>query len=120
PDWGQRLETLHARVRRSGVVTSALLIDVIAEVCARFAAHGYATKAAFTQLIADGAWTDAVLLLLRLELPQWKLRRIIYEDGEWHCFLSMQPQLPLELDEGVEAVHEALPLACTACCDNFA
>jgi hypothetical protein len=49
--------------------------------------------------------------LLELELPQWKLRRIVYEDGEWHCALSRQPQLPLELDEVAEASHEILPLA---------
>lgn len=147
PDRGKGLERLLARVRRSGVVTSELLIDVIAEECIRLPALGPATKTALDQFIAHGAWTDAVLLLLGLELPQWKLRRIIYEDGEWHCLLSMQPQLPLELDDGAEAAHEVLPLAiliafikarsavanrassvprvsaeptCTACCDNFA
>jgi hypothetical protein len=103
-------------------------------------------RAAFNQLVTHGAWTDAVLLLLRLELPQWKLRRLIYEDGEWHCLLSRQTEFPLEFDEGAEAAHQVLPLAiliafikardtvasattsvprisapprCTACCDNF-
>jgi hypothetical protein len=49
--------------------------------------------------------------LLELDLPQWKLRRIVYEDGEWHCSLSRQPQLPLGLDDVAEASHEILPLA---------
>jgi hypothetical protein len=146
PDRAKRLDTLQARANCLRAVTPELLTDVIANACMRFPAHGHATKAAFNQLVACGAWTDAVLLLLHLELPQWKLRRIIYEDGEWHCFLSKQPQFPLEFDEGAEAAHEVLPLAiligfirarsavasvatsvprvtrppsCSVCCDNF-
>lgn len=145
-DRAKRLETLRARVNGSRAVTSELLIEIIAKACIRFPAHGDATKAAFDQLVACGAWTDAVLVLLRLELPQWRLRRILYEDGEWHCLLTKQPQLPLEFDDGAEAAHEVLPLAmliafirarsavasgatsvprvsalpdCSACCDNF-
>jgi len=146
PHRGKRLEALQARVHRSRAVTSALLTEIIAQACTRFPVHRRATKAAFDQLVACGAWTDAVLLLLQLELPHWKLRRIIYEDGEWHCFLSKQSQLPLGLDDGEEATHEVLPLAilivfikarsavagettsvprvsvpgnCAVCCDNF-
>jgi hypothetical protein len=146
PDRGRRLEVLLARIRRARAVTPDLLTEVIANACARFPAHGHATKAAFNQLLACGAWTDAVLLLLHLEVPYWKLRRIIYDDGEWHCLLSKQPQFPLELDEGAEAAHEVLPLAiliafikarsavasatpsvprvgpspnCAICCENF-
>jgi hypothetical protein len=145
-DRGRRLEALLARANRSRAVTLELLTEAVANACMRFHAHGHATKTAFNQLIACGAWTDAVLLLLQLELPLWKLRRIIYEDGEWHCFLSKQPQFPLEFDEGAEGAHEVLPLAiliafikargavpsavtavprvkvqpqCTVCCDNF-
>jgi hypothetical protein len=44
-------------------------------------------------------------------MPQWKLRRVIYEDGEWLCSLSKQPRLPLSLDEVAEASHEDLALA---------
>lgn len=146
PDRGKRLETLRARVNRSRAVTSELLIEIIAQACVRFPAHGNATKAAFDLLVASGAWIDAVLLLLQLELPQWKLRRIIYESGVWHCCLSKQPQFPSGLNDGAEAAHEVLPLAiliafikarsavasaapfvprvgappsCTMCCDNF-
>jgi hypothetical protein len=92
-----------------------------------------------------GAWADAVLALLELELPYWKLRRLLYEDGEWHCVLSRRLELPLDLDDGTEATHEVLALAIliafiktrsavasaavplvraaprdTVCCDNFA
>jgi hypothetical protein len=49
--------------------------------------------------------------LVELELPQWKLRRIVHDNGEWHCSLSRQPQLPFGLDDIAEASHEILALA---------
>jgi hypothetical protein len=58
-DRGKRLEILHARLNSSRAVTSELLIDIIGQACRRFHAHGYATKVAFDQLVACGAWTDA-------------------------------------------------------------
>jgi hypothetical protein len=63
------------------------------------------------QLAATGAWTDATLALLELEEPQWKLRRLVREDGEWFCSLSRRPDLPIELDDTAEAHNELLPLA---------
>ncbi len=107
----QRLDTLEARVRCSRAITPELLAQVIVGVCTRLDAHGNIAKRIVNQLAANGACTDAALLLLQLELPQWTLRRIIYEDGEWHCLLSKQPQIPLGLDESTEAAHELLPLA---------
>jgi len=106
-----RLESMLARAKRLPAVTRALLNEVIASACDRLRTHGRPTKAAFNQLVACGTWTDAVLQLLQLELPQWKLRRINYEDGEWHCFLSKQRQVPLGFDADAEAAHEVLPLA---------
>jgi hypothetical protein len=58
-----------------------------------------------------GAWTDATLALIELELPLWRVRRLSYENGEWLCSLSQQPNLPMTLDDCAEANHEALPLA---------
>src|SRR5665213_1260292 len=51
------------------------------------------------------------LTLIELELPAWKLRRLVYEDGEWFCSLSKQPNLPVALDDTADARHEVLPLA---------
>jgi len=72
--------------------------------------HPYA-RARVARLIESGAVTDATLAVLELELPQWRLRRLIYEDGEWHCSLSKHVGLPAHLDELAEARHEILPLA---------
>ena len=107
----QYLGRLEARLRRAQAPTAELISDVIAEACVCFATRGGAAKLRIHRLIESGAWTDAALALLELELPQWKLRRIVYEDREWHCALSRHPQLPLELDEVAEASHEILPLA---------
>jgi hypothetical protein len=70
-----------------------------------------ATAARIDQLIEARAWNDAALALVELELPAWKLRRLVYEDGEWHCSLSRQPNLPVALDDTATASHEVLPLA---------
>ena len=62
-------------------------------------------------LIEAGAWTEAAFALVELELPTWKIRRLVYEDDEWLCSLSRQPHLPVVLDHTAEANHDVLPLA---------
>jgi hypothetical protein len=111
PKHRELLGALEEQLRRAQAITPELLVDVIAQACTRFAAHGPAAKAKVNRLIECGAWVDAALALIELELPQWKLRRVIYEDGEWLCSLSKQPRLPLSLDEVAEASHEDLALA---------
>ena len=145
PSRNDRLDELQEHVRRSRTVTPELLTELIAKACIRFAACGNADKARVHRLVEHCAWTDAALALLELDLPHWKLRRLLYDDGEWHCFLSRRPAFPLELDDGTEATHEVLALAIlvafiqarsviastavpqvraaprgTLCCDNFA
>ena len=63
------------------------------------------------QFIQSGAWTDAALPLLALELPQWRVRRIIYDAAEWHCALSRRREIPDWLDQPIEACHADLSLA---------
>jgi hypothetical protein len=111
PRHEDRLGGLEDRLRRAHALTPDLMSDVVAQMCTRFAAHGPAARANVNRLIECGAWTDATLALLALELPQWKLRRLICDDGEWLCSLSNQPRLPLGLDEVAEASHEILSLA---------
>jgi hypothetical protein len=59
----------------------------------------------------SGAWTDAVLALIELELPAWKICRLLYEEGEWTCSISRYPNLALVFGDVAEAAHESLPLA---------
>jgi hypothetical protein len=102
---------LEANLRGAQAITAELMLDVMTQACVRFAAQSRAAQTRVNQLIEAGAWTDAALALLELELPQWKVRRLVQENGEWLCTLSKQPQLPLGLDEVSEASHEVLPLA---------
>ena len=64
-----------------------------------------------SRLAEIGGWTEATLALIELELPLWRVRRLAYENGEWLCSLSLQPNLPVTLDDCAEATHEVLPLA---------
>src|SRR6476469_6184118 len=111
PKHGQYLGTLEAELRRAPDLTPELMSEVMARTCGRFAPHEEAATRRIRRLTETGACLDAVLALIALELPQWTLRRALYEDGERQCSLSRQPQLPIELDEAAEGSHEALPLA---------
>jgi hypothetical protein len=106
------VEMLAERLRNADAVTAGLLYDVISETCRRLPALRR-TKSfdRLEHLIQSDAWTDAVLALLALELPQWQLRRVAYDEGEWHCALSRQPELPDWFDQPVEACHTDLALA---------
>jgi hypothetical protein len=103
---------LSDRLRDARAVTAELISVVISAACRRFPSAGQAEKTAkIEQLIASQAWTDAVLALIDLELPQWQVRRIVYDEGEWHCALSRERELPEWLDQSIESHHTDLPLA---------
>jgi hypothetical protein len=107
-----RFARLTEQLRFATAVTPDLVFSVVSDACTRLAVLKKAGKAArIDQLIAAGAWSDVALALIELELPAWKLRRLIYEDGEWYCSLSQQLNLPVALDDTADARHEVLPLA---------
>jgi hypothetical protein len=106
-----RAGALEQRLHSAPALTPELMSDVVAQACTRLPALNSAAKVKVNRLIEAGAWTDAALALLELELPQWKLRRLACEDGEWFCSLSKQPCIPFDLDDLAEASHESLPLA---------
>lgn len=58
-----------------------------------------------------GAWTDAALALLELELPRWQMRRLEQDGDEWHCMLSRYRRTPLVFDDAVDGRGPSLPLA---------
>jgi hypothetical protein len=100
------------RPRNAYAVTAEFLADLMSQTCRRFPSAGQSCKTArIERLIQSAAWTDAALALIDLELPQWQLRRIAYDEGEWHCALSRQRELPDWLDQSVEARHADLALA---------
>ena len=105
-----RLDRLAYQLRSAPALTPELISNVIADACTHLPVLNRAAVR-IDRLIGAGAWSDAALALIDLELPAWKLRRLVYEDGEWHCSLSKQLNLPVELDETADASHEVLALA---------
>jgi hypothetical protein len=100
------------RIRDAGAITPELMSRVIGEACRRFTSTGQSDRTArIARLIQAEAWTDAALALIELELPQWQVRRIAYDEGEWHCALSRERELPEWLDQSIETHHADLPLA---------
>ncbi len=105
------LDRLDDALHGAAKPTVALFARIIAG-CNRIPVLGGADHAdRIIRLAEDGAWIDAALTLIALELPAWRVRRLVYENGEWLCSLSLQPNLPAALDDSVDVVHEALPLA---------
>jgi hypothetical protein len=115
PNREERLVVLQDQIHNAQAVTPDLMARVIAQACVRLPALHVASNARrIRRLVESRAYTDAALALIELELPMWRLRRLVHEDGEWHCSLSHHPELPISLDETVEANHESLPLAILA------
>jgi hypothetical protein len=92
--------------------TVELFSKLIAGACTRIPALGRsAVVTRIGRLVESSAWTEAAMALIELELPGWTLRRLVREDGEWFCSLSHEPNLPIMLDDTIDAVHETMPLA---------
>jgi len=103
-------DRLSEAVRVAPKATPDIVSQIIAGACSRIPLlRGKVTE--IGQLIKLGAWLDAALALIELELPDWKLRRLIREDGEWFCSLSQQLNLPATLDDTADGTHEVMPLA---------
>jgi hypothetical protein len=103
--------SLSARLRRAQAMTRPLMLDIV-HACRRFASLGGSERTArVMRLIEAEAWADAALGLMELELPLWQVRRIAYDEGEWHCALSRERELPDWLDAAVDARHADLALA---------
>jgi hypothetical protein len=108
----EQLATLAAQVRVADEATPEMFSEIVGQTCQRSSAPSEAANAErLHQLIEAGALTQGALALIELELPQWKLRRVTYDEGEWHCAMSRERELPEWLDEAVEARHASLTLA---------
>src|SRR6266700_6018129 len=112
PEEHRNLGELRDRLRDAPGANAILIAEIIDTACRRFPSMGQSEKTVrIEQLIRSEAWTDAALALIDLELPLWQVRRIAYDEGEWHCALSRQRELPDWLDQSIEARHADLALA---------
>jgi len=99
-------------ISRASTVTPELVATVAAQAGISLAATNVSAAAGrLRRHIEALAWTDAALTIMEMALPQWRLVRLVLDDGEWCCALSRHWQLPDWLDHAVEARHEMLPLA---------
>ncbi|HUI13252.1 MAG TPA: hypothetical protein VL048_07285 [Xanthobacteraceae bacterium] len=106
------LDRLDEAVRFASQPSHDLISKLIAGACTRIPVLTKSGKsAAMDRLVESGAWADVALALIELELPDWTVRRLIREDGQWHCSLSRHPNLPITLDDTADASHEIMPLA---------
>jgi hypothetical protein len=99
------------RLRDAARVSAGFLSGIIPAAGRRFRSEPNVRSARIERLIASQAWIDAALAQVELELPQWRLRRLAYDGGEWFCSLSRQREMPDWLDDPVEAHHADLACA---------
>jgi hypothetical protein len=110
-DW-ERLDRLVDELRPAPALTPELICRVVVDICTRapnMARTGGVAR--LGRLIRAEAWIDAVLSLIELELPMWRLRRLIHDGGEWVCSLSRYPEMPIELDDAADGRHRAPAVA---------
>ena len=106
------LDRLDDELQAAPEAARAVFAKIIGSVCSRIPILSKSGKTArIERLIESGAWTDAAIALIESEMPGWKLRRLVYENGEWFCSLSRQPNMPVDLDDSADAAHQVLPLA---------
>src|SRR5205085_4777105 len=109
PDDHRDPSELVDRLRNAPEANATLMAEIVDIACRRFTSSEKSARV--EQLIRSGAWTDAALSLIDLELPLWHLRRIAYDEGEWYCALSRERELPDWLDRSIESRHRDLALA---------
>jgi hypothetical protein len=106
------IERADKALQLASAPTAGLFSKVMQGACARLPAlKGLGSAARLERLIDAGAWAEAALALVELEMPAWSVRRLACERGEWVCSLSRQPNLPIAVDDTAEASHEVLALA---------
>ncbi len=113
-DQAVRLADLTDQLHVSENLTADLMSKVATIICGRSAVPDRMRSSRIDRLVAAGAWTDAALALIDGELPQWKLRRLVYDDQQWHCALSRQRELPEWLDQAIETSHSDCAIALLA------
>jgi hypothetical protein len=109
------LDRLAQRIHLASAPNRDLLREIMTSGCVRLRPPKTATRARQLDVLIDaGAWTEAAIALVALELPAWSIRRLVLDDGMWFCSLSRAPALPAEFDEMIETSHESMPLAILA------
>lgn len=111
-DHSRRLAHFSHRVGAADAREAPLVSSMIADAMERLAETNNDRHAAqLAGLVEADAWTEVALAVLDVEFPHWKLCRLIYDGGEWHCTLSLHRDLPQWLDQAIETHHADLAMA---------
>ena len=111
-DYMVLFDRLDEELRVAPQLDRSLFTKIIVGACKRIPVLSKSAKVArIDRLIEAGAWTDAAFAVIALELPDWQLRRLEYDGGQWFCALSRAPNLPATLDDTADANHELMPIA---------
>jgi len=111
PNRIERLANVADRLNKTTAPSAVLLYAVLSTTDRTQVASQGVAAAHIAQLIECGAWTEAAMELLNLCCPRWQLSRLIYDNGEWHCCLSPERELPDWLGQTIETRHEYLAMA---------
>lgn len=107
-----KIDRLDDHLQAAVAVTEQLLRVVMENPRERLSTiHRMGKARQIDRLLAAGAYTDAALVLLNIELPNWKVRRLVLENGEWLCSLSRHHNIPVAVDDPAEASHPSMPVA---------
>lgn len=106
----EELESLHGQLQ-DGCAETASLVAAVIDRCEGLAMARPLHAQRLQRVIDEQAWTDVALELVKLELPQWSVRRLAQDDGEWYCGLSRSPALPDGLEDQVDGRGPQVPLA---------
>src|ERR1700746_3397383 len=99
------------KLRAADGMTPELMAEILDVTCRRAPFQGRSAKLLRLKKLAEArACTAAALVLIKLELPLWQIRRIAYDSGEWHCALSRERELPDWLHESEDAAEPTTTL----------
>src|SRR5690349_10764367 len=89
------LNQIGERVRGANAASPNLFALVLDKACPRLTLCKPTVMQHLHRLLETDAYADAPLTVIEFELPTWKLRRLIFDAGEWHCLLSRKPWVPI-------------------------
>ena len=85
---------LVARLRDANAVTADIMSDVISQACRRFPSLGQSKNRFASNGCSNRGLDHAALARIDMELPQWQLRRIAYDEGEWPARCHASAKFP--------------------------
>jgi hypothetical protein len=107
---GPKLPDLKRQIDWASAVTPALMHAVVEATCGPMTEDTAGRTTAIWRFIRAEAYVDAALALIDAVAPEWRVRRICHEDGQWWCALN--PGQPVYWDgDEVDESHPVMALA---------